>query len=826
MTTAMEALVQSVVALALLLMLSCLVAPLAQRFRLPHSVLLAAIGLGIGLAGIGSGLLPQPLAGEFGGNLQAFGLSAQGFLVLFLPPLLFAAGLQVDVRLLMDEMWAVLLLAVVAVLVTTAVVGATLAEAAGIQWTAALLLGAIIATTDPAAVVAVFRDLGATKRLRVIVEGESLLNDACAIALFGALTSLALPGGEDTAKSVALSALPSFVIGAAVGIAAGQMTFLIFNILGRSTVVQAALSLVVPYLTYVAADHGLGVSGVVAVAFAGLAVAQGAPSRLPPDNWLALQRLWTWIEFVAVSIVFLVASMLAAQLMLGLSLATWLLCFLVFAAAFAARAMVLYGLLPLLTLTGLAQKVDQRFKAIILWGGLRGAITLILALAVMENESLPRDVRHMIATVAVGYVWLTLFISAPMLRPLLRFLGLDRLSVVEETMRERVLAVSVVRRKQQLQAAALQLGLTGEDLEATREQLDDDGHTAPALPAAQRQDIALVTLAAHERSLYLRHFSEQLVSLRVIARLVTSADRLRDAASANGREGYERVANRALATTARLHIALWLYRWLRIARPLERALEDRYEFLLVRRRVLRELQVFVQATIARFFGNDVGEESVRILKERETLVNDALHAMTLRFGDYAEALARHHLTRTALRLEQAEYEERLADSLITQEIFEAHQRRLTRKAQHSEERPSLELNRQMAAMIRGVPMFQNLKEEEIRWIAGRLEPRLATPGERIIRAGEAGDSVYFIAAGSVDVVLPNRSIRLEAGNFVGEMALLQDQPRTADVVSVGYTQLLVLRVRTFRAMLRRHKGMRAAMEATAKARQAENLAHH
>lgn len=820
----MIALVESLVALALLLLLSSLLAPLAQRLRLPHSVLLAAVGLAVGIIGIGTGSLPSLLAGDAAGSLQAFGLSAHDFLLLFLPPLLFSAGLHVDVRLLMDEVWAVMLLAVVAVLVTTGVVGAALAGIAGFDWVAALLLGAIISTTDPAAVVAVFRDLGATKRLRVIVEGESLLNDAAAIALFAALTVLAQTGGEDSATSVAIAALPDFAIGAIVGVILAQLAWLGFAVLGRNAVLEQTFSLAIPYLTYVIAQYVFGASGVVAVAFAGLAIAADGPSRLLPANWQTLLRFWHWLEFAFVSVVFLVASILVARLVLSLAFLDWLYCLLVFVAALAARAIVLYGLLPALTFFGLADKVDARFKAIILWGGLRGAITLILALAVMENVSLPLEFRQTVAGVSVGYVCLTLFISAPLLRPLLNFLGLDRLSPAEEAMRERVLAVSEVRRTRQLHLAARQLGLSDETLAAAEASLDgsEDGETGPALPAEDRLNIALVALATRERALYLRHFAEQMVSLRVIARLVTSADRLRDAASSGGSMAYELAANRALGIAPRLRWTLWLYRWFGIQQPLERALEDRYEFLLMRRRVLHELRGFAQGTTARFFGNDVGGKSLAILELRAQRVDDALRAMTLRFGDYAQALAQHQLTRTALRLERAEYQARLDESLITQEIFDAHERRIAKQQQRVEGRPNLELNDQMVAMIRSVPLLSSLGEAEIAWIAGRLVPRLAAPGETIIKAGERGKAVYFIAAGNVEVLLPNRRVRLEPGGFFGEMALLQDRPRGADVVSVGYTHLLVLRASAFQRMLRQHGEMRATMEETAAARDAEN----
>ena len=817
--------VESLIALAALLLASCVLAPLAQRLRLPHSVLLAATGLAIGLAGIGTGTLPPLLGGGEASGLQAFGLSAQDFLLLFLPPLLFTAGLHVDVRLLMDEVWAVLLLAVVAVVVTTGVVGAALTGLSDFSWAAALLLGAIIATTDPAAVVAVFRDLGATKRLRVIVEGESLLNDAAAIALFAALTVLAQAGREDSAVAVAIQALPDFAIGAVTGVLLARAAWTMLTVLGRNPVLEQTFSLVIPYATYIIASDALHASGVVAVAFAGLAIAAEGPSRFAPANWQALLRFWDWVEFAVVSVVFLVASILSARLLLGLSFLDWFDCVLVFAAAIAARALVLYGLLPMLTLAGLAEKIDQRFRAIILWGGLRGAITLILALAVMENASLPMAFRESVAGVAVGYVFLTLFISAPSLRPLLSFLHLDRLSPAEEAMRERVLAVSEIRRTRHLHIAARQLGFSEETLAAAEASLEsgDEGETAPALPAADRLQIALVALATRERALYLQHFAEQMVSLRVIARLVTSADRLRDAASSSGREAYEAAANRALELAPRLRRTLWLYRWFGVQKPLERALEDRYEFLLMRRRVLHELQGFAKGNTSRFFGNDVGEEAAAILGLRAARVDDALRALTVRFGDYAEALAKHQLTRTALRPELSEYKDRLEESLITQEIFDAQERRIARQQQRADERPSLELSDQMVAMIRSVPLLDSLSEEDIVWIAGRLVPRLAAPGEAIIKAGERGKAVYFVAAGQVDVILPNRKVRLEPGAFFGEMALLQNRPRGADVVSAGYTHLLVLRASAFRRLLRKHKGMRLAMEETAAARDAENL---
>src|ERR1700704_6911668 len=171
----------------MVLLVVSLLVPLAERFRLPHTVLLAIAGMGVGF--FGSWLISS--GGKFGALGDAFvGLDklevgADTFLPLFLPPLLFTAGLNIEVRRLMDEVFAVLLLAIVAVVVCIACVGGVVHYAAGIDIVACLLLGAVVSTTDPAAVIGIFRDVGAPKRLSILAEGESLLNDAVAIAAFG-----------------------------------------------------------------------------------------------------------------------------------------------------------------------------------------------------------------------------------------------------------------------------------------------------------------------------------------------------------------------------------------------------------------------------------------------------------------------------------------------------------------------------------------------------------------------------------------------------------------------------------------------------------------
>ena len=176
--------IETVFAVTGLLGLVSLLLPLAQRFSIPYAVLLAVVGIAIGgITNLPPAYLPGGIIGDLLAWLRDFGLSAESLLYVFLPALLFEAALNVDVRQLSDEVAPVLLLAVIGVIVSTLVVGFALWPIAPVGILACIVLGAIIATTDPVAVVAIFHDIGAPRRLSTLVQGESLFNDAAAIAI-------------------------------------------------------------------------------------------------------------------------------------------------------------------------------------------------------------------------------------------------------------------------------------------------------------------------------------------------------------------------------------------------------------------------------------------------------------------------------------------------------------------------------------------------------------------------------------------------------------------------------------------------------------------
>jgi CPA1 family monovalent cation:H+ antiporter len=203
-----------------LLALIALCPPAAQALRLPATVLLATLGCALALvtrtAGPGGELLPDPLL-DFLRGFGELSITSDLFLWVFLPILLFETALALDGRELLEELGPVFVLAVIAVLVCTLLGGLAVWWVTGQGFAACLLVAAIVATRAPSAVVSSFREVGAPRRLTTIVEGESLLNDAVAIALFGFLLTAVLQPARFDAVEAAFDFLPSSFGGGAVG---------------------------------------------------------------------------------------------------------------------------------------------------------------------------------------------------------------------------------------------------------------------------------------------------------------------------------------------------------------------------------------------------------------------------------------------------------------------------------------------------------------------------------------------------------------------------------------------------------------------------------
>ncbi|HXV26399.1 MAG TPA: cation:proton antiporter [Alphaproteobacteria bacterium] len=820
----MPPLVLAIFGVSGLLALISLLPPLAPRLRLPLTVLFAALGCGLGFTlGIVEPYLPPGPLVDFFAALRTLPLSSEILLSLFLPALLFEMALSTDLRRLIDDLGPILLLAVIAVLITTMVVGWALAAATAMPILVCLLVGAIIATTDPAAIVGVFRDLGAPKRLTTLLEGESLFNDAAAIALFGLLAGLLSGQQGSSLAGTALAFIAEFAGGLGFGFIIARLGVAILRGLRGYLRSEMTLTVALAYLTFIAAEHYLHVSGVVAVVTAALVLGTAGRIRVPPANWTSLVEYWGQLGFWANAMIVLLSGLLVPRLISGIGWGEIFALAVLIAAALAARAIVLFGLWPVMSALKMAQNVTHPQKLVILWGGLRGAVSLALALAATEIAWIDPATRRFVGLLATGFVLFTLFVNGPSLRTLIRLLKLDRLTVAERAVREGALGLALGRVESRIGELADELGVPVEAVEIVARPYRDRLHALAAgevtkLESEARLRLGLLSLVRREERLYLQYRRDRLVSSGMMPQLMADTGRLQDAVKVTGLEGYQAAARRAVGFSRPLRLALLAHRRLGIEGSLSRLIGQRFEHLAIVRLAIATLIDFARRRVAPVLGEDVAKQLGALLEERLAALLEALEALRLQYPRYARALEEQMLGRTALRLEQAEYDELLAEDVIGEEVHKDLNRNLSQRWRALDRPPPLDLVIPVPDQIARVPLFAELGPAARAKIARLLRARLAVPGERIVVKGERGDAMYFIASGAVEVKLDSTSLRLGSGDFFGELALLTNQPRSADVTALGYCRLLMLRARDFHRLLDSDSAFAEAVGSVARAR--------
>ena len=802
--------------------------PLAAYLKLPPPVLLGVVGLALG----GFPALVTRLG--WSGETNAFAevsvdlpVSSGTFIYVFLPLLVFEAGIATDVRRMLEDTAPILLLAIVATLISTAIVGLALWPFGRVSLVVCLLLGSVVSTTDPAAVIAIFRDIGAPARLTRLVEGEALLNDAAAIALFAVLLGMIGTARELDIGSGLKEFSVSFVGGGLLGMLAGRALLAVVPWVRDDRLAEGTLTLALAYGVFVVAERLLHVSGVVAVLAAALTISALGRSRIAPYNWSFMTDLWDQIAFWARSLIFILASILVPRLLGDFDTRDLLLLAVLTAAAFAARAVVLFVLMPLLERVKLTQPISSAYKYAIIWGGLRGALTLVLALGVTENAALDQHAQRFVTVLATGFVLFTLFVNGTTLRLVIAMLGLHRLSPRNQVLRDRVLAVAYAEVADSVRHMGQYHGLAQSSVEQVVEPYQTwiaavaARDEAERLPERERLAIALVALGNQERVLVLETRADQVASQATVQVLLRNADALVEGARAEGRLGYQRAAERALSFPPAFRIAYYLYRHFGIQRFLADRLADRVELLLMTRLLVERLISFNDERLSAVFQEERLTGIAReIIEHRRDEVGDALDALRRQYPDYVAALEKRFLRQSALRQEMGRYQALFEEGLIPQELYDDLKRGIS--GTRAEPRPRFEIGLDTHRLIEKLDILSGLDEHQLERVARLLRPRFTVPNECIIREGERGDGVFFIASGAVEVRLPARPVRLGSGEFFGEMALLSGRPRQADVVALTYCRLLILRKADFEHFLAANPERRAEINRIAEARLSVN----
>jgi CPA1 family monovalent cation:H+ antiporter len=388
----------------LLFSIATAVAIAVRRLRVPYTVALVLVGLVLGSLNV----------------LEAPHLTKELLFALILPGLIFEAAFNLDVREFWNNRLAIGALAVpgvVAAIALTAAIVTPIMVGLGLDptfdWRYGLVFGALIAATDPIAVVALFKQLHVGHRLSVLVEGESLLNDGTSVVFFTLI--LAFVTGTATTATTLVTQFAAIVgggalVGAAIGIAVTQVTKRI-----DEPVIEITLTVIAAYGSFVVGEQ-LHYSGVIATVVAGmLCGSYGWEVGMSPSTQLAVTAFWEYVAFALNSIVFLLIGfevrfpvLLGAAGLIGVAYLGTLL----------ARFGVVTSVVALLRPT--RERIPRSWTAVLTWGGLRGALSMVLALA------LPFDFPHrsQLVTMTFGVVLLSLVVQGLTMSTLLRRLGL------------------------------------------------------------------------------------------------------------------------------------------------------------------------------------------------------------------------------------------------------------------------------------------------------------------------------------------------------------------------------------------------------------------
>lgn len=390
----------------LLFVVATAVAIAVRRLAVPYTLALVVTGLMLGLLNA----------------FKAPHLTKALLFSVFLPGLLFEAAFHLEFKQFWRNRLAISSLALpglVAAIMLTAVILTPVANVLhfvqGFTWKHALVFGALISATDPIAVVAIFKNLGVPKRLAVLLDGESLLNDGTAIVFF--TLSLALVTGTVvTAGGLALDFIKIVGFGALIGTGVGLAVSQVIKQVD-DPMIEITLTTIAAYGSFLAAEN-FHYSGVIATVSAGMLCGNyGARVGMSLSTLIAVEAFWEYVAFALNSIVFLLIGL---EVHFQALLASWQAILVAYLVVTGGRALVIFGASSLLRRT--RERIPWAWSVILIWGGLRGGLPMVLVL------SLPRDFPHreLLVSMTFGVVVLSILVHGLTMSPLLRWLGIVR----------------------------------------------------------------------------------------------------------------------------------------------------------------------------------------------------------------------------------------------------------------------------------------------------------------------------------------------------------------------------------------------------------------
>ena len=512
------------------LIIGAILKSLLKHSRLPYTVGLFAIGIILGVMNR-TGVF-QSLPELHDAVSSVANINPDLILYLFLPILIFDAAYELNLHIFKKTLANATLLSAPGLIICMLLTGALMMGVAtfipGFEswtWAFALMFGALISATDPVAVVALLHELKTSKRFSTLVDAESLLNDGtgivCFMLFFGAYAAEEAPHASPAItfiREVGLSTLLGFLL--------ARIVIWFITRINSEEMVQNSVIILAAYLTFILSQYYLGVSGVIALVAFGLTVTYVGKPRLKPQVNTFMEHFWELLTYIANTLIFILVGVVIAEKVDFSWGALGVLILIYIALNFIRFAMIML-LYPVMKRLGYG--LTRRESVILTWGGLRGALAMILALMVSYTPAIPEDIRSQVLFFTAGIVTLTLCINATTMRALLNRLGLTHVPSARTMLAYRIEKSIRENSEKYLEGLKKRDALEG----ANWHKVESYMTAQPQEPAKNPQNKAMLPeirlrVLDKEKAICREIYEEGVISKPVFLRLMNSLDELYD----------------------------------------------------------------------------------------------------------------------------------------------------------------------------------------------------------------------------------------------------------------------------------------------------------